>query len=84
MGIFDYIKDFKCPCPSCGNEISEFQTKDGDVYLREVTFNSVTEFHQLCACGEWVEFNLKIKPVEDRKIEDYEMLHYNINQGGNR
>ena len=56
MGMFDYV-DFECPCPSCGEPLSGFQSKSGSCDLRTLKPWQVTNFYASCeSCDAWVEF----------------------------
>lgn len=56
MGMFDEI-NFEMDCPTCGNRLSNFQSKDGRCRLETLDPRSVTNFYSGCdSCGTWVEF----------------------------
>ena len=56
MGMFNYV-DFECECPQCGDTITGFQTKDGNLVMKTVHPNSVGSFYSSCDnCGRWVDF----------------------------
>lgn len=72
MGLFDYV-NYEMPCPKCGTEITEFQTKDGDSYMKTVEYWQVGNFYGSCPkCEAWVEFTLR-SDAKPRPITDYEM-----------
>jgi hypothetical protein len=73
MGMFNTV-NFTMPCPSCGKEIGEFQTKDDFydmLYCEVVDFRSVRKFYTCChSCDAWIEFTLK-EDWAKRTIDDY-------------
>ncbi len=72
MGMYDDIK-FKIPCPVCGKQVSNFQSKDGRRMLATLDYWEVNNFYAFCDnCDTWVEYNRK-KPRTPTPIEDYEM-----------
>ena len=56
MGMFNYV-NYKCPCPNCGTEVSDWQTKDGaDLYMTHVNPSAVDYFYTSCPkCGCWLD-----------------------------
>jgi hypothetical protein len=59
MGMFNWVK-LKIKCPVCGEKISGFQTKDGDLTCSEVDYFEINNFYSNCEkCGHWIEFNRK-------------------------
>ena len=72
MGMFDYI-NFKMPCPVCGAELKEFQSKDGLCIMGTLEFWEVDNFYSYCGhCRSRIEFNPSV-PREPRPITDYRM-----------
>lgn len=70
MGMFDEIHDFTMECPQCKEPLNNFQTKDGDPSLEDVSFKTISKFYALCKrCGSFVTFTRK--PANS--IDDYEM-----------
>ena len=67
MGMFDYV-NFKMPCPRCGEELKNFQSKDSDCYMGTVEPESVCRFYGSCECGAWVEFERARKMEEKRAV----------------
>ena len=63
MGMFNYVK-FKDKCPSCGEELDNYQTKHGDdLNLKVVNPWDVSEFHTNCGnCWTRVEYVLGYHP----------------------
>jgi hypothetical protein len=56
MGMFDYV-DFECDCPSCGEKVTGFQSKDGPRELRTLKPWYVNNFYTSCSkCKRWVEY----------------------------
>ena len=66
------------PCPSCGKEVGDFQTKDeiyDNLYLELVEFWTVREFHTVCDhCNAWIEVKLKKEKLQELKISDYDII----------
>ena len=61
MGMFDNIK-FKTKCPNCGNEVDDFQSKDGGCNLNTLNYWDVDNFYSSCdKCGTWIEYTLNKK-----------------------
>lgn len=74
MGVFDYV-DFEMPCPVCKAPLTNFQTKDGDVYMNTVDAFSVYEFGAWCdKCESEIDFFIKKahpeKPVIKRTLNE--------------
>ena len=68
MGMFDYVK-YSAPCRGCGEIINEFQSKDGECLLQELTPNEVMNFYAMCPkCKMWNEFKVKHKDYEVIRI----------------
>jgi len=64
MGMFDYVK-YKAPCWKCGEEVTEFQSKDGDCYMQELSAKKVKRFYGSCLkCHAWQEYDVIPKDVE--------------------
>ena len=65
MGMFDWI-EFKIPCPNCGTEVKDFQSKDGNCELQRLTVKELVQqsygnakFYTNCPnikCNMWIEF----------------------------
>ena len=71
MGLFNYV-DYTGKCPACGEEISypEWQTKDGDLYLRKVQPWEVKNFYSPCPrCNTWVSASV------DANVETVVTVH---------
>lgn len=70
MGMFDYI-NFVYECPTCGNLIQDFQTKDGLCSLNIIDFYDADNFYSSCdICHTWIEFKLKRNKIP---IEAYDI-----------
>lgn len=55
MGMFDII-DYKMNCPVCGNEVTDFQSKDKDCIMSKLQLYKVDNFYTSCViCGTWIE-----------------------------
>ncbi len=73
MGMFDDIK-FEMDCPSCGEKVDGFQSKDGGCFMDTLDFWEVNNFYSSCRnCHAWIEFNRK-KPRQPDPIEDFGMI----------
>ena len=56
MGMFDYV-EFEYACPECGKVIRNWQSKDGDRALSNLTPSDVDNFYTSCdECMTWIEF----------------------------
>lgn len=70
MGLYDIVT-FEIKCPTCGVEISQFQTKESDCELGKSDWHKVNNFYALCGkCGTWIEFTRK--PAES--IAEFDMV----------
>ncbi len=57
MGMFDYVK-FSTECPECGDQISDFQSKDGPCELKKIRAHKLAYFYSECSdCGVRVSFH---------------------------
>jgi NMD protein affecting ribosome stability and mRNA decay len=84
MEMFDWVK-FRVPCPKCGREVENFQSKDGDCLLEELDFWQVDNFYSYCDnCEATINYTLnndireKIRTIIEniRKaltIKDYDL-----------
>ena len=66
MGMFDDV-NFKAKCPTCGANMSGFQSKDGYCVMETIEPDTVNSFYSNCRkCKTWVEFirepEVKVKP----------------------
>jgi hypothetical protein len=58
MGTFDWV-NFKVPCPKCGREVENFQSKDGDCLLSNLEFWQVDNFYSYCDnCEATINYTL--------------------------
>ena len=56
MSSFDWV-NVHMPCPTCGTEISRFQSKGGPRRQLTIDPSEVHEFHEYCwKCGTWISF----------------------------
>lgn len=56
MGMFDEI-EFSCDCPTCGDKVSDFQSKDGPCELLKLKPLQVSNFYAICRnCKTWIEY----------------------------
>ena len=71
--MFDYV-NYKVKCPTCGKEISDFQSKDGGCMMDTLEPKDVCNFYALCHdCHTWIEYNRK----QETEVEkDFEMTYY--------
>lgn len=54
--------------------VKDFQSKDGQCLLYEISFHQVNNFYNYCdECETWIEFTYNPKPIKERTIKDYEM-----------
>ena len=84
MGMFDWV-NFKVPCPKCGREVENFQSKDGDCLLGTLEFWQADNFYSYCdRCEAMINYTLsndireKIRTIIEnmRKvltIKDYDL-----------
>ena len=62
--MFDYVK-YKAPCWKCRAEVTEFQSKDGDCGMQELSAKKVQNFYGTCPkCHAWNEYDVIPKDVE--------------------
>ena len=77
MGMFNIVK-LLIPCPNCGKEIGEFQTKDDycdSLYMETVELGSVRECHTSCDnCDTWIQIKLKKEKLENLTLADYDII----------
>jgi len=59
MGMFNWV-NLKIKCPNCGEVVSGFQTKDGELSCTTVEYERVNDFYSDCEkCGCWIQFTRK-------------------------
>ena len=66
MGMFDIVQ-YKAKCWRCGEELTDFQTKDGCCTLSDLTPKMIPggRFYTGCIkCNAWNEFDVIAKKVE--------------------
>lgn len=77
MGLFNIVK-LTLPCPECGKEIGELQTKDDFyeiLYLEQVELWMVRECHTICPhCDAWIEIKLKKEKMMELTLADYDII----------
>ena len=57
MGMFDYV-NFKANCPNCGEEETDWQTKQLEGWMEKVDPSLVNYFYTSCKnCKVWIEYN---------------------------
>lgn len=72
MGRFDHI-NYKMDCPTCGKEVSDFQSKCLRCFFDKIEFWEVDRFYSSCNfCNTWIEFNLN-RSLINIPIDAYEM-----------
>lgn len=78
MGLFNIVK-IRMPCPKCGVEVGEFQTKDESfesLYMELVDFRTVREFHTVCpGCDVFISVKLKKEKLEELTLADYDIRY---------
>jgi predicted RNA-binding Zn-ribbon protein involved in translation (DUF1610 family) len=69
MGMFDSV-NFECVCPTCGNKVIDFQSKDRDCQLDMLEVWQVSNYYSACdVCGTWIEYHRDNKE-ETRRVID--------------
>lgn len=52
MGMYDNIIDVPpVTCIECGEDVNEWQSKDGECMMHDVPFHQVDTFYGYCKCG---------------------------------
>lgn len=74
MGMFDHVRHEE-PCPTCGEPLTGWQSKDGDCLLEEVEPLDCVEFYTICwKCDLFVERSQKRSPLPRAKsIDDFKL-----------
>jgi len=55
MGMYDDV-EFEMSCPSCGEKVSGFQSKDGPCLLLKVNVSQIRNFYTSCSkCSTWID-----------------------------
>jgi hypothetical protein len=54
--MFDYV-NFAMPCPNCGADLKDFQSKDEGCNIDRIEPDGLMTFYALCRCKHWVEFS---------------------------
>lgn len=68
MGLFDYV-NFKMPCPRCGSEVGDFQSKSAGCDMVTVEPEAVTNFYSACDnCKAWIEFSRERPESKPREV----------------
>ena len=81
MGMFDYV-NVKLPCSTCGELITEFQSKDSDCELGNIHPCRVDCFYSSCdniKCsnrGTWVQYNRTNHTDTEMSPEDHVNLYF--------
>jgi len=61
MGMFDWVK-YEMDCPRCGTPLHDFQSKDADCCLEELSPGKVKNFYtDCCKCRMWVNFETVVQ-----------------------
>jgi phage FluMu protein Com len=64
MGMFDYV-NYEAPCIKCGKLLTEFQSKDGECYLKRLEPKDVRRFYTSCdECKTWNEYEVKPQEIK--------------------
>jgi len=68
MGMYDNI-EFKATCDQCGQELSDFQSKDGPCNLAILSPRDVKNFYTSCnKCNTWHEWLVVPTQIEIIKL----------------
>ena len=63
MGMFDNVR-YSAPCPKCGVELTDWQSKDGNCALDYIEPYQVSNFYTSCyGCGNWIIANVDAEVV---------------------
>lgn len=82
MGMFNYVK-YKCACPNCGEEVTVFQTNNGDCTLKTVTPKKAKNFYSSCpSCETWINCKY-IKPKKAKIKIKFELREGNAHKSKN-
>lgn len=85
MGMFDNV-NFTMKCPECGEDMTDFQSKDGHCTLTLLEIEEVDNFYTSCyECGCWVDLTKPYvhtdrdypppKTLEDAKALGFVLKH---------
>ena len=78
MGMFNIVK-LNIPCPVCGKDVGEIQTKDDfyePLYLEQVELWTIRECHTVCDhCDTWIQIKLKKEKITELTLDDYDIIH---------
>ena len=78
MGLYNVVKII-IPCPKCGEEVGEFQTKDESyemLYMELVDFRTVREFHTVCSkCDTFISVQVKKEKLQELTLADYNIRY---------
>lgn len=78
MGMFDYI-NFSCKCPNCGNDVTGFQSKDGNCMCEIIEPITVSNFYSKCDdCDFWIEFHEKPREVKIFELESDKSITFTL------
>jgi hypothetical protein len=61
MGLYDHIH-ISIACFNCGQQLTEWQTKDGPCALQHITLLDIPEgsFYGMCTCNAWNEYKVDV------------------------
>jgi len=69
MGLYDHLR-FKIACPTCGEPMEDFQSKDGACCMETLEITDVDNFYSSCdKCRTWVDYKRK-----EGKKDSYQTL----------
>ena len=74
MGMFDYV-DYSAPCWKCGEQLTEWQSKDANCFMEKIKPEATRLFYGRCEkCETWNEYKVvptafKIVPDDARDLE---------------
>jgi len=78
MGLYNVVK-IRMPCPKCGVEVGEFQTKDDSfetLYMEQVEFWTVREFYTIChRCNVFITVKIKKEKLQELTLDDYNISY---------
>ena len=75
MGCFDTVL-FEMKCPVCGEQVKNFQSKDGRCAGDELLIGDVDNFYGDCSlCGSWFEFTRQKNVEANRVVGIVEAIH---------
>lgn len=75
MGSFDFVR-YKADCIKCGAKLSDFQSKDADCSLAELSPIEVRTFYTSCGkCRQWNEFRVVPTGYTVVRVQEQELTY---------